>query len=156
MKRGFTVIELGIVIGIIAVLATVVFMGRGMIESARVGNGVQMFNDIRKASRSLALRANGGAAFNFGAPLGPLSLAALQAQNLLPNPYPSPWNAGIGVQALNATTIRIGICVPTAVLATDFDASLRSMNAAAGVQLLANVPGAACACGTCGVNLDTQ
>ena len=47
--RGFTLIELGIVVAVISLLATGVMAGQGFIEAARVGRIVGKVNHIRKA-----------------------------------------------------------------------------------------------------------
>lgn len=48
-EAGFSLIELGIVIAVIAVLATVVIMGRGFIMASRVTKAVEATNTVRKA-----------------------------------------------------------------------------------------------------------
>ncbi len=52
--RGFSLIELGIVIAVIAVLAAVVIFGRGFISAGRVSKTVEGFNAVRKAGATLA------------------------------------------------------------------------------------------------------
>jgi len=52
--RGFSLIELGIVVAVIAVLASVVIFGRGFIVAARVTKAVEAANTIRKGSSSYA------------------------------------------------------------------------------------------------------
>ncbi len=53
-QRGFTLIELGIVIAVIAVLAATVLMGRGFVQSARVTKAVEAVDTAAKATRVLA------------------------------------------------------------------------------------------------------
>jgi prepilin-type N-terminal cleavage/methylation domain-containing protein len=47
-ERGFSLIELGIVIAVIAILATVVLMGRGFLESSRVSKVVEAIDTMGK------------------------------------------------------------------------------------------------------------
>ncbi|MGI5861213.1 MAG: type II secretion system protein [Myxococcales bacterium] len=53
-SRGFSLIELGIVIAVIAVLASVVIFGRGFIVAGRVSKTVEATNTIRKAASTFA------------------------------------------------------------------------------------------------------
>jgi prepilin-type N-terminal cleavage/methylation domain-containing protein len=48
-QAGFTLIELGIVIAVIAILAAVVIVGRGFINSAKVSKAVDQVDVMRKA-----------------------------------------------------------------------------------------------------------
>lgn len=52
--RGFSLIELGIVIAVIAVLAAVVIFGRGFISAGRVTKAVEAANTLRKSSSTYA------------------------------------------------------------------------------------------------------
>jgi len=52
--RGFSLIELGIVIAVIAVLAAVVIFGRGFIVASRVSKLVEATNTVRKAASTYA------------------------------------------------------------------------------------------------------
>jgi prepilin-type N-terminal cleavage/methylation domain-containing protein len=80
-RRGFSLIELGIVIAVIAVLAAVVIFGRGFILAARVTKAVDASNTIRKAAATFA-GVNGGALNGIPntSQLGPLS-----QRGLIPN-----------------------------------------------------------------------
>ena len=79
--RGFSLIELGIVIAVIAVLAAVVIFGRGFISAGRVTKAVEASNTIRKGASTYAgllggsLRPNGA---------GQSQLLTLQQRGLLP------------------------------------------------------------------------
>ena len=52
--RGFSLIELGIVIAVIAVLAAVVIFGRGFIAAGRITKAVEAMNTIRKSASTYA------------------------------------------------------------------------------------------------------
>ena len=52
--RGFSLIELGIVIAVIAVLAAVVIFGRGFIVASRVSKLVEAANTVRKGASTYA------------------------------------------------------------------------------------------------------
>jgi prepilin-type N-terminal cleavage/methylation domain-containing protein len=45
--NGFTLIELGIAVGVIAILATVVLIGRGFVAKSKVGKGVECLSAAR-------------------------------------------------------------------------------------------------------------
>ncbi|OGQ80126.1 MAG: hypothetical protein A2289_12915 [Deltaproteobacteria bacterium RIFOXYA12_FULL_58_15] len=47
-ERGFSLIELGVVVAVIAILATVVLVGRGFMESTRVSKAVETVDTIAK------------------------------------------------------------------------------------------------------------
>ena len=79
-SRGFSLIELGIVIAVIAVLAAVVIFGRGFIAAARITKAVEGMNTIRKGAATYA-GLQGGALNTSTAS----ELPTLSARNLLPS-----------------------------------------------------------------------
>ena len=53
-SRSFTLVELGIVVGVIAILSTIVLAGSGFIEAARIGNAaVAQSGQTRKKAAGL-------------------------------------------------------------------------------------------------------
>lgn len=100
-SRGFSLIELGIVIAVIAVLAAVVVFGRGFILAARVTKAVDASNTIRKAASAFA-GVNGGAVPNSNTN----ELPALANRSLVPiQPNSTAWPVTTGV---NLTDVRFG------------------------------------------------
>ncbi|MGC4120213.1 MAG: prepilin-type N-terminal cleavage/methylation domain-containing protein [Myxococcales bacterium] len=61
--RGFSLIELGIVLAVMAVLASVVMMGSGYMASARTRNAVEMVSSLRQAAKQFSTRTNGGLSY---------------------------------------------------------------------------------------------
>jgi prepilin-type N-terminal cleavage/methylation domain-containing protein len=59
LERGFSLIELGIVVAVIAILATVVLVGRGFLQSSRVSKMVEVVDTIAKGMATYA-GTNGG------------------------------------------------------------------------------------------------
>ena len=53
-EAGFTLIELGIVIAVIAILATVVLVGKGFIDSSKVSKAVDAVDVLRKAASTIS------------------------------------------------------------------------------------------------------
>ena len=112
-SRGFTLVELGLVIGLIAVLTTVVLQMSGFIGSSKVGSAMQLTRTLRQAAQSWSKRNNGGAHF------ATINVAALQGANLVPNPlsgplgHQSPPDAVPSIAAAGAgnTWVDITVCV---------------------------------------------
>lgn len=77
--RGFSLIELGIVIAVIAVLAAVVIYGRGFIAASRVTKAVEGMDTIRKSASTFA-GLQGGSLSGITGP----QLPVLSARSLLP------------------------------------------------------------------------
>ncbi|HEY3451480.1 MAG TPA: prepilin-type N-terminal cleavage/methylation domain-containing protein [Myxococcales bacterium] len=121
--RGFSLIELGIVIAVIAVLAAVVIFGRGFIAAGRVSKAVEGFNSIRKAGATLAgLRGgsfSGSAAGNEITGMGKRGLLSL------PNPADTTW------------TMAGGPDVGTAFVAQDIQFGTITYNSVVGVNAVA-------------------
>ncbi len=80
LESGFTLIELGIVIAVIAVLATAVLVGRGFIMSARVGKVVEAIDTVVKAANTYAGQTGGVLPASASTDL----LGVLQDRNLVP------------------------------------------------------------------------
>jgi prepilin-type N-terminal cleavage/methylation domain-containing protein len=110
-RRGFSLIELGIVIAVIAVLAAVVVFGRGFILAARVTKAVDASNSVRKAASTFA-GLNGGALSGIANPTAS-QLATLAARGLIA-PLPAgqtTWTVSGAVGSTDAivmTDVRLG------------------------------------------------
>jgi prepilin-type N-terminal cleavage/methylation domain-containing protein len=92
-QAGFSLIELGIVIAVIAVLAGVVIFGKGYLDAAKKKAAVDLVLAIRSAGQQYAMRNYNGIAFGKSeadAP-GNISLGRLQFDSFLPNPTTTPW-----------------------------------------------------------------
>lgn len=109
-SRGFTLIELGIVIGVIAILTAVVVTARGFVDQSRIGNAVQAVSAVRDASRGFAKRQTGGASFE-----GLTNISLLVGPNNFFAAAPvDPWsNVDLGVVATGADFgfIDVSICI---------------------------------------------
>ena len=139
-SSGFTLIELGIVIGVMAILATVVLMGKGFIESAKQTKAMQTINSLISASRTYAKQANGGVSYTG------VTIGAMATANILPSAtVENPWNltctcagaaapcdsdcgtAGVCVASPAPEEVTVYICVPDGTvqgeMASAFDAS---------------------------------
>lgn len=102
--RGFSLIELGIVIAVIAVLAAVVIFGRGFIAAGRVSKAVEGFNTVRKAGTTLAGLRGG----SFTPPSSTSEIQNMAKRGLLPvDPTATTWDmAGSGTTAFTVSNIQ--------------------------------------------------
>ncbi|MCA2980680.1 MAG: prepilin-type N-terminal cleavage/methylation domain-containing protein [Myxococcaceae bacterium] len=141
MRRGFSLVELGIVIAVIAVLAAVVIFGRGFISSARITKAVDAANTARKAGSTFA-GLNGGVVRAAGDQLQNLSQRGLiptvpvgQAWTISGDPG-TPDAIAVqeihfqqlprGTQASNA--IRLQIRFPSQTMAQDYVLAVQNDN----------------------------
>lgn len=104
--RGFSLIELGIVIAVIAVLASVVIFGRGFITAGRVSKTVEAINTIRKAGAAYAGLQGGTVAPSTGP-----EIANLGRRSLLPvDDRATKWTvAGSDANEFKVTNIQFGV-----------------------------------------------
>lgn len=108
--RGFSLIELGIVIAVIAVLAAVILFGRGFILAARVTKAVDASNTVRKAASTVAGLSGG----SLGGVAPQNQLQMLSTRSLIPalpqnNP---PWTVSGTANSPDAivmTDVRFGM-----------------------------------------------
>jgi type II secretory pathway pseudopilin PulG len=134
---GFTLVELGVVSAVIAILTIVVLVGRGMRDSSRVAAAAQLVNTLRDAGRAYATRYNNSRDFQ------KVSLANLESEPFLPPNVLDPWGGTPSVQPdKDVTYLDIEICVPTPELCQD----LRDL---LGKTTDANCGAAAAGSGTC-------
>ena len=77
-SRGFTMVELAIVVAILAILATGIFVGVGFFETSRVNSAGQFVKTVTEAAREYAKRQNNSANF-----------AGVSRVALLPPPPPA-------------------------------------------------------------------
>lgn len=144
MRRGFSLVELGIVIAVIAVLAAVVIFGRGFIQSARVTKAVDASNTARKGAATFA-GVQGGLFKNPGNQMVQLAdrglVPALRGVGaaavwLISGDSPTDTNNSIIVQqigvgqitngtAARANAVRVQISLPTGTMATDLVSAVR-------------------------------
>jgi prepilin-type N-terminal cleavage/methylation domain-containing protein len=103
-ERGFSLIELGIVIAVIAVLAAVVIFGRGFINSARITQGVNAANSVRKGASSYA-GLQGGTLPSAGTAGQADDIVTLGNRSLLPVQV-SPWYVS-GSSANQSDSVQI-------------------------------------------------
>ena len=89
-EKGFTLIELGIVVAVIAILATVVLMGSGFVSSSRLAKAVEGVDVLKKASINYAGRVGG----TF--PTTAANLVALESRNLIDSLEDGAWKMAPG------------------------------------------------------------
>jgi prepilin-type N-terminal cleavage/methylation domain-containing protein len=107
-QRGFTLLEIAIVLAIIVVLSAVILAGQGFIGTSRVSSGARFVDTIRQASQGFAKRQNLGASF-----VG-LSRDALVANNLISDTTQTPWGQTDFIVGPNEDNdfVEIVLCVP--------------------------------------------
>jgi hypothetical protein len=133
--RGFSLIELGIAIGVIVTMTIVVMSVRGFLESAKIGAAVTMVDTLQKASRAWSERKANSTGF-LATDGTPVSVQALQDELLIPGTNPTefltPWDTAVAVAPTGAQNDRIIISfsVPTAPSATDCVTALQKMGTA--------------------------
>lgn len=92
--RGFSLMELGIVLAVITILAVLVVGGAGYFKAARQRMAVDLVLTIRKAASQFALRHQKGLAYgvsiNQNDPAN-VTMAGLRAQGFLPVNAATPW-----------------------------------------------------------------
>jgi prepilin-type N-terminal cleavage/methylation domain-containing protein len=125
-ERGFSLIELGIVIAVIAVLASVVIVGRGFINSSRTGKAAEALSTIRKAGAVYTSSQRADSIDN--------EIKALQDRDLMPRLANDPANTwtmtGTGATAFRATSVKfvqvgngwgaaINVTAPDTIMAED-------------------------------------
>lgn len=92
-RRGFSLVELGIVIAVIAVLAAVVIGGMGFANAAKKSRAVDQVLTIRKAAREYAMRHQKGLRYGVSTGNDPanVNLLALQSEQFLNGKVHTPW-----------------------------------------------------------------
>jgi prepilin-type N-terminal cleavage/methylation domain-containing protein len=92
-RRGFSLVEMGIVIAVISVLVAVVIGGMGFANSAKKSKAVDQVLMIRKAAREYAMRHQNGLRYGASAAIAPgnVSLNNLQSENFLNGKVVTPW-----------------------------------------------------------------
>lgn len=99
-RRGFSLIELGIALGVVAVLAVLIISARGFMEAARQSNAVQLVSTLFSDSLQWAKRQCNGVAFQCPAG-GSVSLAALYPPARQPQ---TPWGSSqVAVNPVDGT-----------------------------------------------------
>lgn len=113
-SRGFTLIELGIVIAVIAVLAVVVLAGTGFMESSRLGKANDFVGKLQDSIATLAGRRGGQLTGLGGCP------AELLARSLTPPNFNVPgqvipnWGFNCAFAGPTSYTITVTAENPTA------------------------------------------
>jgi type II secretory pathway pseudopilin PulG len=124
-SAGFTIVEMGIVIAVIAILAGVVITGMGFFRAAKQRAAVDLISTLRKAGSQYALRHSRGIAYGRSANLNDpqnVTLPALRAEGFLPMNPTTPWgdpnivvapaNGAAGTPCAGWACMRIDMPVP--------------------------------------------
>ncbi len=104
-SRGFTLIELGIVIAVIAVLATVVIFGLGFLQGSRVTKTTEAVNAIRKAASTFAGLSGGTVGQSTANEITPLVQRGLLPQSASTGTW---LVTGSGTNAFTVTAVQFG------------------------------------------------
>ena len=93
--RGFSIVELGIVITVISVLASVVLVSRGYLNSAKQKTAGDLVQTLREAGREHAKRHFKGLSFGTPGQTTPpaLSMQALRGAGQVPENVRTPWKS---------------------------------------------------------------
>ena len=93
-RRGFSLIEVGIVLAVIAVLAAVVVTGAGFIRASKEQTTVTLVLSIREAARQFSIRNLSGLSYGTSASqaLGNVTMKGLQGEAFLPTNITTPWD----------------------------------------------------------------
>lgn len=92
--RGFSLVEMGIVIAVIAVLVGVVIGGMGFISAARKSKALEQVLTIRKAAREYAVRHQNGLRYGVSTAQNDpanVTLKALMSEQFLNGKVTTPW-----------------------------------------------------------------
>jgi prepilin-type N-terminal cleavage/methylation domain-containing protein len=83
-NKGFTLVELAIVIAVLAILIAAAMKGSGWITSAKINGAAQRVKDIKEAALTLKYQTN---AVDYDG----ITLANLEDRNLIPAGTATPW-----------------------------------------------------------------
>jgi len=97
---GFSLIELGIVIAVIAVLGTVVIGSVGYLRAARQQSCAELVQAIRKASQSYSMRYFNGIAYASRGRETEELFQKLLARGFLPMETRTPWEQTVGATGI--------------------------------------------------------
>jgi type II secretory pathway pseudopilin PulG len=92
-ERGFSLVELGITLGVIAVLTSVVLVSRGYLNAAKLKTAGDLVQTLRTAGRDHSKRHFRGLGFGTPGQGNPpaLSLQSLRGSGLVPENVRTPW-----------------------------------------------------------------
>lgn len=150
-RRGFTLLELGIVVAVAVVLASVVIVGKGFIRGGRTAKAMDAVDIIRKGAATLAVKTGGRfAAISSNSELPQLSGRFIP--DLGGNPFWEPvpgvqidnvqWTPGFGnnnILGIRLNCTQLGMCADLW-HAYDRDSSRVDSGGAAGVGLRCSIP----------------
>jgi type II secretory pathway pseudopilin PulG len=96
IEGGFSLIELGIVIAVIAILCGVVISGAGFIRASKERATIDLVFTIKKAAQQWAIRNRSGLSYGESNSLDDaqnVSIKAMRAGNFLPLNLTTPWES---------------------------------------------------------------